>query len=48
MVRCVVEWKYVDIFCSVGVEEVLVRDLVIKDGKIVDVDLDDELEEIGF
>lgn len=45
--RRAAERKYADILRSAGVEEALVRDLVTKDGKIVDVDSDDELEETG-
>lgn len=43
--RRAAERKYADILRSAGVEEALVRDLVTKDGKIVDVDSDDEFEE---
>lgn len=45
--RRAAERKYADILRSAGVEEALVRDLVTKDGKIVDVDSDDDLEETG-
>lgn len=43
--RRAAERKYADILRSAGLEEALVRDLVTKDGKIVDVDSDDEFEE---
>ena len=45
--RRAAERKYADILRSAGVDEVLVQNLVTKDGKIVDAESDDELEETG-
>ena len=45
--RRAAERKYADILRSAGVEEAVVRDLVTKEGGIVDADSDDEFEETG-
>ena len=45
--RRAAERKYADILRSAGVDEALVQNLVTKDGKIVDAESDDELEETG-
>ena len=45
--RRAAERKYADILRSAGVDEGIVQNLVTKDGKIVDVESDDELDETG-
>ena len=45
--RRAAERKYADILRSAGVDEGIVQNLVTKDGKIVDAESDDELEETG-
>lgn len=45
--RRAAERKYADILRRAGVDEAIVENLVTKDGRIVDAESDDELEETG-
>ena len=45
--RRAAERKYADILRSAGVDEAIVQNLVTKDGRIVDAESEDDLEETG-